>query len=90
MLQNAYLLEKIGFDTAENEPAKNLYAILIILPTPAEVPARLAALDLEQDERAALQATVDAQQRQLAGLRARHERLLAQAQQQGSRLGLAK
>ena len=24
MLSNAYLLAKIGFDTAENEPAKNL------------------------------------------------------------------
>ena len=29
MLSNAYFLEKIGFGTAENEPAKNLQILLI-------------------------------------------------------------
>ena len=32
MLSNAYFLAKFRFDTAENEPAKNLQNLLIILP----------------------------------------------------------
>ena len=32
MLSNAYFLAKFRFDTAENEPAKNLQMLLIIFP----------------------------------------------------------
>ena len=36
MLSNAYFLAKIRFDTAENEPAKNLQNLPILL-TPTQV-----------------------------------------------------
>merc|ERR1719326_159873 len=49
-----------------------------------EAERELAAIGLQQDERVQLQQTADAQQRQLQGLRLRYEKLLVQAQQQGS------
>ena len=34
MLSNAYFLAKFRFDTAENEPAKNLPILLTLTPNP--------------------------------------------------------
>jgi hypothetical protein len=46
-----------------------------------EAERELAAIGFQQDERHELQTRADAQQRQIAGLRLRYEKLLAQAQQ---------
>ena len=43
MLSNAYFLAKVGFDTAENEPAKNLQNFAILPKTPRGVPGPLQA-----------------------------------------------
>ena len=47
MLSNAYFLAKLRFDTAENEPAKNLQKFLIFIKfarfanfAPSKIPAR--------------------------------------------------